>query len=134
MNKWSAREFTSRKLVTNRRLLDQILNNFEEIGELSEATFAKLILYERLGCWKQEDMFLLAAPIEKFKQYYYGGDFRYQYILSRKPGEIVGEAALMESKPRCYNLNAETPQSVLSIQSDVSQWTKKLLRCSLEKL
>jgi hypothetical protein len=76
------------------------LSNFEEIGELNTETFAKLILYKELGCWKTEDLFLLASPIEKFRQYYYGGDFRFQYILSRKPGEVVGEAALMESKPR----------------------------------
>jgi hypothetical protein len=45
-------------------------------------------------------MFLLAAPIEKFRQYYHGGDFRFQYIVSKTTGDVVGEAALMESKPR----------------------------------
>ena len=42
----------------------------------------------------------MACPEDKFKKYYHEEEYRYKMIATRKAGELIGEAALLQDKRR----------------------------------
>lgn len=103
---WFGKDFTFRNKVV-KSFVEKILSNLALTNQLTPETCAKLVLFKEINYWKPEDLFLMAAPSDKFKKYYHEEEYLYRMIATRKAGELIGEAALLECQPRYRKLTVE---------------------------
>jgi hypothetical protein len=99
MNTLSNGNYTS-GMVVSFRTVDAIIENLRATGQLTEDVCVKLVHYKEMQCWKGEDFLTLAVSRDKFLQYYKDHQLTYFHRFNKNPGDVVGEAALLEQAPR----------------------------------
>ena len=77
-----------------------MIETLKEKNELTQEIMAVLSNFHKIGHgqFSREQLWLLLCPLKK--RYYKDLAFKYRFIVSKLSGDITGESALVDNKPR----------------------------------